>query len=117
MNAPRIPDEIVEMTARAQKPHLWNGKLCDALAKSASFNDAQAKDQVDRKRNEIREEVRSVLEIAAPALIAAERSERDAARAELSALRDGVETLVDVIAEPYHDLLLKLLENSNGRTK
>ena len=84
MNTTEIPDEIVELTAMASKPHLWNGKLYNALAQFASFTDAQAKEQVERKQKEIRDEIRAVLEIAAPALIAAERSKVEQLEAEIN---------------------------------
>ena len=84
MNTQGIPDEIVELTARARKPNLWNGNLYNALAQFASFTDAQAQEQVERKQKEIRDEIRAVLEIAAPALIAVERSEVERLKAEIN---------------------------------
>ena len=40
MDTPEISDEIVELATRARKPHLWNGKPSNALAKSVSLKNS-----------------------------------------------------------------------------
>ena len=61
---------IIEATAKARKPYLWDGSLASKLATLSIFTDEQAEASAEKKRAELREAIAATLPLIAAAILA-----------------------------------------------